>query len=221
MSRGLSATGRIHALSDGVFAVALTLLTFNVVAAATTRETGVSLARHLQHQWPTFVSFLVGFMTIFVCWINHHFVYDFINHADAGLHWVNGVQLALVSLVPFPTAVLAASINGASNDRRAALLLYGAMFFCIATSFWGLWRYAQRRGLADPAANEVLRRGMGFNYGLSSVWTIACLAVAAFSVIPALVMWALMFMVFAFPTSFAEFTGQRRATRPTTEGSST
>lgn len=208
-------TGRIDALSDGVFAVALTLLTFDVVAAAKGVPDGVTLAQHLRHQWPTFVSFLIGFMTILVCWINHHCVYGYVRRSSSMLLWVNGLQLALVSIVPFPTSVLAANINGSTDDRRTALLVYGALFWLIATSFWMLWRYVTARGLADVAVDPVRARGMGLNYMLSSVWTVLCLAVASVSVFPALLMWGLMFVVFASPASFARFTGERVGARRT------
>ena len=201
---------RLEALSDGVFAVALTLLTFDVVAAAKGVPEGSSLAHHLLDHWPTLVAFAVGFVTILVCWINHHCVYGYVREADNGLLWVNGLQLALVSIVPFPTAVLAEHVTGDSNDRRTALMLYGLLFWLIATSFWGLWRYVTRRGLADVSIDPVRSRGMGFNYGMSSLWTVLCLLVAAVSVYPALAMWAVMFLVFAFPASFAKFTGTRR-----------
>jgi len=201
---------RIEALSDGVFAVALTLLTFDVVGAAKGVPEGTRLADHLADHWPTLVAFAVGFMTILVCWINHHCVYGYVREADSGLLWVNGLQLALVSIVPFPTAVLAEHVTGDAADRRTALLLYGVLFWLIATSFWGLWHYVTRRGLADHAVDSERARGMGFNYGLSSAWTVLCLVVASVSVYPALLMWAVMFVVFAVPASFARFTGSRR-----------
>lgn len=210
---------RIDALSDGVFAVALTLLTFDVVGAAKGVPEGTSLADHLLDHWPTLVAFVVGFMTILVCWINHHCVYGYVREADNGLLWVNGLQLALVSIVPFPTAVLAEHVTGDVADRRAALMLYGVLFWLIATSFWGLWRYVVRRGLADPGIDPVRARGMGVNYGLSSAWTVLCLIVASVSVVPALVMWAMMFVVFAVPSSFARFTGSRLQASVEIEGS--
>ncbi|MEY4339868.1 MAG: hypothetical protein RLZ14_1718 [Actinomycetota bacterium] len=216
-THGRTGNGRIDALSDGVFAVALTLLTFDVVAASKEVPEGISLAQHLRHQWPTFVAFLIGFMTILVCWINHHCVYGYVRRSTPVLLWVNGLQLALVSIVPFPTSVLASNIDGSANDRRTALLVYGTLFWLIATSFWMLWRYVTTRGLADVNVDPVRARGMGVNYMLSSVWTVLCLVVASMSVFPALVMWALMFIVFASPNSFARFTGARvglRATEP-------
>lgn len=203
-------TGRIEAFSDGVFAIAFTLLTFDVVAATTQAENGVALAEHLRRQWPTLVSFLVGVLTILVCWINHHCVFAYVRRSNGGLLWVNGLQLALVSIVPFPTAVLAGYVDGDDADRRTALLLYGALFWLIATSFWALWRYVLRRGLADASTDPVRAAGMGFNYGLSSVWTLLCLVVSSVSMFPALAMWGVMFLVFAFPAGFAQFTGERR-----------
>lgn len=209
--RGHMGTDRMDALSDGVFAVALTLLVFDVVAAAKNIDAGDSLSTHLLREWPTLVAYVVGFATILVCWINHHCVFGFVTHGDSGLVWVNGFQLALVSAVPFPTAVLAQHINAGADDRRTALLLYGILFWLIGTSFWLLWRYIDRHHLTDPTTEPLEYRGMGFNYGLSSLWTIACLIVALVSVYPALIMWALMFVVFAFPARFALATGRRRA----------
>lgn len=214
-------TGRIDALSDGVFAVALTLLVFDVVAASKNLEAGESLGSHLIDEWPTLVAYLVGFATILVCWINHHCVFGHVTHGDSGLLWVNGLQLALVAAVPFPTAVLAQHINGSSDDRRTALLLYGILFWLIASSFWLLWSYLDRRGLTDRHADPLEYEGIGFNYRLSVIWTVACLGVATVSVYPALVMWALMFMVFAFPAQFALTTGRRRAARRTAPSEST
>ena len=206
---GFMAPERVNTLSDGVFAIALTVLTFDVVAAATGGADDVSLQQHLQQQWPTLVAYAIGFMTILVCWINHHFVFGFVRRSDAGLLWVNGVQLALVALVPFPTAVLAAYMTGDAQDRRTALLCFGVVFFLIATSFWMLWRYVDRRGLIDVHIDPVKARGIGVGYGLASLWTVCCLLVALVSVIPALVMWTLMFLVFAVPARFSQVTGRR------------
>lgn len=227
-AKGRMGTGRIDALSDGVFAVALTLLVFDVVAASKNLDPGESLSEHLVAEWPTLLAYFVGFATISVCWINHHCVFGYVTHTDSGLLWVNGFQLALVAAVPFPTAVLAQHINGSPDDRRTALLLYGIVLWLVATSFWWLWSYVDRNALTDRSVDPIEYRGFGVNYRLSTVWTIICLIVATLSVYPALVMWIVMFVVFAFPAEFARATGRRQvnaATSPVadtfTSGSST
>jgi TMEM175 potassium channel family protein len=206
-------TSRLEALSDGVFAIALTLLIIDVVSVGTAVTPGVPLETHLLHEWPTLVAYLVGFLTILVCWINHHRVFHYIRHTDSGLVWVNGMQLALVSAVPLPTAVLAANFTG--EGSRTAFLLYGITFWLMATSFWGLWRYVDRKGLTDPSIDPERYVGMGKIYAYAVGWTLLCLAVAAFSVYAAVAMWTVMFAVFAFPAEFAHFIYLRtaRATR--------
>jgi len=201
--------GRIEALSDGVFAIALTLLIIDVVAVAKGVGEGTALADHLVHHLPTFLAYLVGFATILVCWINHHAVFRFIRRSDAGLAWVNGLQLALVSAVPLPTALIAEHMTGA--DGTTAALLYGATFLGIAASFALLCAYVERRGLTDAALAPAVWRGLRLDYGLSVVWTILALAVGAVaSIWIAVVMWAVMFLVFAFPIAFARATAARR-----------
>ncbi|MFM7060463.1 MAG: TMEM175 family protein [Actinomycetes bacterium] len=211
--RAATSTGRIEALSDGVFAVALTILIFDVVAAVKDTTDGKRLAHHLIDSWPTYAAYLIGFLTILVCWINHQRVFHYVTRSDAGLVWINGLQLALVAAVPVPTAILAQHPSG--EGLRTATIVYGITFLLMAFSFWGLWRYVSRRGLTDRAVDPERYDGVATIYGLAVLWTVACLAVAAWSVYPALVMWTIMFAVFAFPAEFAGLVQTRRTARAT------
>lgn len=201
--------GRLEALSDGVFAIALTLLIIDVVAVAKGAGEGAPLADHLVGHAPTFLAYLVGFATILVCWINHHAVFRFIRRSDAGLPWANGLQLALVSAVPLPTALIAEHMTGAG--QATAALLYGATFLAIAVSFALLCAYAERRGLTDAALDPAVWRGLRLAYAISVAWTVLALVVGALaSIWIAAVMWGVMFLVFAFPIAFARATDGRR-----------
>lgn len=207
---------RLEALSDGVFAIAITLLIINVLTVTnfTGGATHVPLATQLARAWPTFVAYLVGFLTILVCWINHHRVFFYVRATDTGLVWINGLQLALVSAVPFPTAVLAANLT--NEDSRTAFLLYGVTYVLMALSFWGLWRHVDRRGLTDRSRDAERYAGVATIYRFAIVWTLLCLAVAAVAVYLALVMWLVMFAIFAFPAEFSVLAARwsnRRATR--------
>lgn len=192
---------RVVELSDGVFAVALTLLTFDLVAASKLAEGETGLLEHLLHEWPTPMAYMVGFLTILVCWMNHRYVFTFVKHVDSGLLWCNGLQLALVAAVPLPTSILAENITG--DEARAALLIYGVTFFLMAASFLGVTAYVMRKGLVHPGPDATILHSLRASYALATAWTIVCLTVAAYAVYPALVMWALMFVVFAFPRESA------------------
>ena len=201
-----SSPSRVEALSDGVFAVALTLLTFDLVAAAKIDE-GERLWPHLQQQWPTFLAYVIGFLTILVCWMNNRYVFTYITRVNGPMMWINGLQLALVAAVPLPTAILAEQITG--DDVRAALIIYGVTFFLIALSFFILTSYVARHDLTHSSAEEPHIQALRINYGIAVIWTILCLVVASLSIYPALLMWTLMFVVFAFPRDFGRLTHGR------------
>ena len=204
---------RVLELSDGVFAVALTLLTFDLVAASKLPEGETGLLGHLLREWPTPMAYMVGFLTILVCWINHRYVFTFVQRVDSGLLWLNGLQLALVAAVPLPTSILAENIAG--SEATSALLIYGVTFFLMAASFLVLSSYILGRDLSFPGVDIPFLRGLRTCYALATAWTVLCLAVASFTMYPALIMWALMFLVFAFPRESAAFF-QRRSGRSTT-----
>ena len=198
---------RVVELSDGVFAVALTLLTFDLVAAAKLPDGETGLLHHLFAEWPTPMAYMVGFLTIFVCWMNHRYVSTFVTQVDSGLLWLNGLQLALVAAVPLPTSILAENVT--SPDARVALLIYGLTFFLMAASFLVITAYILAKGHCPSGPDESILRSLCRTYGGATIWTVLCLIVASFTLYPALFMWVLMFAVFAFPRESAEYVRRR------------
>ena len=192
---------RLKALGDGVFAIALTLLIIDVVAVAKEVEEGVSLQQHLTDHWATGAAYLVGFLTIFVCWMNHQTVFEHVAKVDSPLVWVSGLQLALVSAVPLPTALLADHFTG--DDSDTVFFLYGVTFFLMAFSFWILSRTVRSRSLLADDGDRAALGKLVHTYFIAVIWTVASLAVLQVSLYAAGVMWALMFLVFAFPVEFA------------------
>ena len=205
--RAFVSPSRVEALSDGVFAVALTLLTFDLVAASKLPEGEHGLIHHLLNEWPTPMAYMVGFLTILVCWLNHRYVFAFVEKVDSGLLWLNGLQLALVAAVPLPTSILAENVTG--DEARDALLVYGITFFLMAASFFVISWYVIRWAVGSGAGGDALLHAVRDSYGLATAWTAVCLLVAWLSVYPALVMWALMFGVFAFPRESSLFVRRR------------
>ncbi len=201
--RSLHPRERLMALSDGVFAVAITFIGFDVLAAATHTPEGEPLGHALAEQWPTYLAYIIGFLTILVCWINHQVVYECVPRMNAGLVWLNGAQIALVAAVPMPTALLAEHLQ--DEGQRLAFTIYGAAFFLIATSFWATGAFISRRGLLAESADAGLHAGLTRCYAYSVLWTATAIVVCQFSVLLAVVMWALMFALFAFPLQFGNW----------------
>jgi uncharacterized membrane protein len=136
-----SETGRVEAFSDGVFAIAITLLILEIRLPHETPDLG----RALLYLWPSYLAFFASFATIGVMWLNHHRLFTLIHRIDDGLIGLNLVLLLGITWVPFPTAVLAEHLR--NPEQRVAGMLYGGTFFVIAIVFNVLWRYAVAKKL--------------------------------------------------------------------------
>ncbi|TML12490.1 MAG: DUF1211 domain-containing protein [Actinobacteria bacterium] len=143
-------TGRLEAFSDGVFAIAVTLLIL-AVGIDQARASG-SLSHQLIHLWPAYIAYAVSFVTVGIMWINHHELFRHFAGADRILLLLNTLLLMLIAFTPFPTRVVAQFAH-TESDRRAAALLYGLNFTITAILFLAVWMYGSRRLLrpdADP-----------------------------------------------------------------------
>ncbi len=151
-------TVRLEAFSDGVFAIDITLLTFQLKGPAFKEDyTSQTLALAMLHQWPAYLAFLLSFATIFVIWVNHHRMFNVIHRSDAKFMYLNGLLLLLTSLIPFSASVLASYIDTMANGLATALsmLIFGA----VTATFYGMWQHASAgyQLLKRPAADVRIR----------------------------------------------------------------
>lgn len=136
-------TGRIEAFSDGVFAIAITLLILEVkVPHLPEAGSGRSLLSALTALWPSYLAYLTSFATIFIMWVNHHAIFQFVWRSDSSFQFANGFLLLLVTFVPFPTAVLAEYLERPAGPVAAAF--YAGTFVVIGVAYNALWRAAIR-----------------------------------------------------------------------------
>src|SRR5437016_1319560 len=124
--------GRLEAFSDGVFAIVITLLAFDL--RPPTPKPGVSLASALGHMWPAYLAYVVGFLQIGVMWLNHHRIFQQVQGVDGTLLVLNLNLLLWVALVPFPTAVVADYLRMGGNDASTAMVLFSAVLLANAIS---------------------------------------------------------------------------------------
>ncbi|HVU11235.1 MAG TPA: TMEM175 family protein [Phototrophicaceae bacterium] len=133
-------TGRIEAFSDGVFAIAITLLVLNISVPSAQEAHLSGLIASLIDRWPTFLALIASFFFILVMWINHHRLFTAIRRSDTGLMLLNGLLLFGVILVPFWTALVAQFLQ--QPDETLAVMIYNGWFVIVSIFFNLLWRYA-------------------------------------------------------------------------------
>jgi uncharacterized membrane protein len=141
IGRGMS-VGRLEAFSDGVFAIVITLLILDIkVPIGEHGHLGTALAR----QWPQYVAYVLSFMIVAIIWLNHHATINLLRRTDHSFQVLNLMLLLPVSVLPFPTALLAEyTREGTAGDQRLTVLVYGLCSSLMAVTFNLLWRYLLR-----------------------------------------------------------------------------
>jgi uncharacterized membrane protein len=187
----------MESFSDGVMAVAITLLILNITVP--TPGSG-SLAHELGHMWPQYVAYVVSFLTIGIIWINHHAMILRLREANHAILFLNLLLLMSVVAIPFATALMADYLRVA-HDGHLAAAVYGGSLLLMGATFSLVNVYILRWHpdlLAQPMSAEqrarVLRRGVGGSgpylvatalAPVSAVATLAiCGAVAVFYALP-------------------------------------
>ena len=188
-----SETSRVEAFSDGVFAIAITLLILDVhVPTSTQGHLGAALAK----QWPTYAAFLISFAFIGIMWVNHHRLFNHIRRSDNRLLFLNLLLLLGVTVVPFPTALLAAHYSAAG--RTAAAAVFNGTYFVIAIFFNVLWHHAVRGGLLDSATRESAE-SISRQYAVGPISYLICFGLTWISVPASLGLNIALAVFFAMP----------------------
>ena len=190
-----SETARIEAFSDGVFAIAITLLILDLHVP---QPSAGHLAGALLRQWPTYLAFLISFAFIGIMWVNHHRLFNHIRRSDNTLMFLNLLLLFGVSVVPFPTALLAAHYY--TPDRAVAAAVFNGTYVLIAIFFNVLWFHAVKSGLLDPEATESAN-SISKQYAVGPVSYLVCFAFTWVSVATSLVLNVALAVFFALPAS--------------------
>ena len=144
-------TGRLEAFSDGVFAIAITLLVLEISVPESDFD---DLWKGIADQWPSYFAYATSFITIGGLWIAHHGIFRRLVGADDAVMRLNILLLMLVSFLPFPTKLVAEAIETTSAER-AAVIFYGLVLLAIAVTISALWRYvAAHRDLLEPDVTD-------------------------------------------------------------------
>jgi uncharacterized membrane protein len=179
---------RLEAFSDGVLAVAITLLALDLRVDA---HAGVGLGHQLRDEWPSFAAFAVSFFVIGVIWVNHHALFALAGEVDRTLMFLNMMLLMWVTTIPFTTSTLAAYLRGGGADGHLAVLLYGASWEGMAISFTLILRHLLRRRLLLRDFEAAESRWAQLRFGAGVVLFPAATLVGLLSPVAMLVLYGL------------------------------
>lgn len=195
-------TGRLEAFSDGVFAIAITLLILQIPLPDEAKNAS-SLLTQLGNQWATYLAYLVSFLTILIMWVNHHIIFRLIHRTDQLFLILNGLLLMVITFVNYPMAVLARSLQspdrpGLSADQHTAALFYNGTFIVIAIIYNLLWRYASHNHrLLSKGADPLMVEAINKQYRFGPLFYVAAFLLAFLSVWASLVLNLLFAVYFA------------------------
>ena len=148
-------TGRLEAFSDGVFAIAITLLILNIQVPGPLSPDLRAALGQFARLWPLYLAYVLSFVTILIMWANHHLVFRLISHTNQLFLMLNGLLLMSITFLNFPTALLADSLQ--HGGAEAGALIYNGTLIVISTLFNIVWRYAIYKGrLLDRNADRAL-----------------------------------------------------------------
>lgn len=203
---------RIKSFSDGIFGFAITLLVLELIGILHP-ESDKGLVKSFLHHWHSFLAFIIGFITIMVCWINHHVALEYITKIDTKFMWINGFLLFLVTLTPFPTAILAGYLE---NESEMALAIFGFNYVLISIAADRICSYAYSKRLIEEDKREFYASyKLIYRYGL--FYCILVFLICFVSVVASLILYAILFIAFAAPKEFtsiiSKYSEKRNASR--------
>ncbi len=198
---------RAESFSDGVFAVAITVLVFNLLPIADKTAGLLTVTGHggnpgLLHYWPAYLAYVISFLTIGIMWLNHHLMFAQVSAVNRPVLVLNLILLLGIVALPFPTALVADHLTGsAGRDGQAtvAVVTYGLLMIAISVSFGGTWVYISRH-LGQLAGHVPVQpsRMATFRFVAGNAGYVAGTLIALASPIAALIIFLLLGVYYLF-----------------------
>ena len=190
--RGLA---RLEAFSDGVFAIAITLLVLDVKVPRGEPE----LVAPLLAQWPAYFGYVVSFVIIGIWWAGHHSLLEAFERADHGLLLANTLHLMCIAFLPFSTALLAEYLRESGSPLRTAVVVYVGTLLLAGLTFNLVWHQARRAALLRPSLGPAAVARSTRIFALSALSYLVALALAFVVPIAALAICVAIALFYGLP----------------------
>ncbi len=186
---------RLEAFSDGVFAVAITLLALDLHVDGPGHGT---LSYQLAHQWPVFAAYVVSFFVIGIVWVNHHALFTSFARADRSLMFLNLVLLLWIVAIPFATSTMATYLRGGGGDAHLAAALYSAVLEGMSLSFASIFVWSVRDGNRTVPLPPGATRAAVVRFTIGGLFYLVAIALAFVNAPASLVLNALIAVYYIF-----------------------
>ncbi len=195
-----SNTQRIEAFSDGVFAIAITLLILEIRLPPLRGSGGIrSLEAALLGLWPSYLAYVLSFLMIGIYWANHHYIFRLYKRTDHLFNLLNVLFLMCIAFLPFPTAVLGGLVTD-PREQRTAVMFYAFGLLLPAFTWFLTWLYASRQyRLIDTGLDPGFVRLLTAQYVLSNVLYLAALLTSLWSAVTSLAICVGLTLLYMFP----------------------
>ena len=197
---------RLETFSDGVFAIAITLLVLTIAQPSQSRDLGHELGK----RWPSLAAYAVSFVVIGIIWLNHHTIFSNLDRVDRGVFCLNLLLLMTIVFIPYPTGVFGEALRRGSGAKTAAVL-YTAVMATNASVWVALWLYASvGRRLLRPEFPEAQRTVATILFIAGAFVYCASIGVAFINPYLCLAVWGLLALYYALDP-IARWTGRQAA----------
>lgn len=173
------AAARVEQFSDGVIGIAITLLVLQIAVPSVTN--GVGLLAELKSEWPSYLAYIISFLTIGGFWLAHHTIFSCLRAVSPMVMKINLLLLMAIAFLPFPTAVMASDILGSDSGSRVAVVFYGlSLLLCRVLLSWLWWQCRRDVLIREEVSEDEMRRlTRRLNPGMPA-YAVAILISAAF-----------------------------------------
>ncbi len=171
-------TGRVEAFSDGIFGVAITLLSLEIGVEEYANATNANLFNNILELWPKYIAYFNSFATVLLMWLAHHQMFRLIKKPNSSLILANGLLLLIVALVPFPTKTVGQFID--TEAKNVAVEFYTGYFLLVNFAYMLLWKIAaaKTKGLLHSFVTDEIVSAVNSRIRIGGLINLTCFSLS-------------------------------------------
>ena len=199
-------TARLEAFSDGVFAIAITLLIIEIKVPSHDDLKNETLMHYISNQWPKYFAYILSFVIIGIYWANHHYLFKLFKRTDHVFNLLNVFFLMAIAFLPFPTGVLGDYIITAEH-KRSAVSFYAFAIWLPSLTWLMIWLYAKhKKRIIDGSLTDRFINSLTQQYYVSNLLYILAFIISLVSATVSITICVGLTLLYLLPPKNPEYT---------------